>query len=162
MKADDFKKLAVVSIDSGAKLGYVDDLLFDTGQLVVSAFRIKAEGQEMVLPLSEIRSIGKDAITVPNDSVMRTTSAVSELAALPGIEQLMKLKVVDEHGNFVGQVKEIDVDAKDGKITEVSTHEGGVLGIGGKTTTIVAAAIRSIGDEVMIVTMPAKGGPEKK
>ncbi len=161
MKADEFKKLAVVSIDSGAKLGYVEDLLFNTGQLAVSAFRVKAEGQEMVLPLSEIRSIGKDAITVPNDSVMRTTSAASDLAALPGIEQLTKLKVVDEHGNFVGKVKDIDVDAKDGRIIELSTHEGGVLGIGGNTTTVAAADIRSIGDEVMIVTVHARDAEKK-
>jgi uncharacterized protein YrrD len=155
MKADGFKNLAVVSIDSGAKLGYVDDLLFDTGQLAVAGFRVKAQGQEMVLPLAEIRSIGTDAITVPNDASMRTVAAESSLAALPGIDAMSKLKVVDEGGNFVGKVKEIDVDPQSAKIIQVVAHEGGVLGMGGNTTMITGAEIRSIGNEVMIVSVPA-------
>lgn len=155
MRAEDFKKLAVVSIDSGAKLGYVDDLLFDTGNLCLAGFTVKLEGHQSLLPMSEARSIGSDAITVQNDAAMRTSSAESALAALPNVDRMHKLKVVDEAGNYIGKVKSIDVDPQDTKISQIEVHEGGVLGIGGTTTTVAAGDIRSIGDELIVVALPA-------
>jgi sporulation protein YlmC with PRC-barrel domain len=163
MKVEDFKKLAVVSIDSGAKFGYVDDLLFDTENLAVAGFHVKGDGHQSLLPMSEVHSIGSDAITVESDAAMRASSAESTLAAMPGIDRMRKLKVVDEAGNYIGRVKDIDIDAKAGKISEVETHEGGVLGIGATTVTIAAADIRSIGDEVMVIAQAAlTKAPEEK
>jgi sporulation protein YlmC with PRC-barrel domain len=163
MKVEDFKKLAVVSIDSGAKLGYVDDLLFDTENLAVAGFHVKGDGHQSLLPISEVRSIGADAITVQSDAAMRASSAESALAAMPDIDRMRKLKVVDEAGNYIGRVKDVDIEVKAGKIIEVETHEGGVLGIGGTTVTIAAADIRSIGDEVMVVAQAAlTKAPEEK
>jgi sporulation protein YlmC with PRC-barrel domain len=155
MKVDAFKQLPVVSIGTGAKLGYVDDLLFETSPLRVAALRVKAEGQQIVVPWSMVKTIGPDAIMVPDDAAAHTTSSESSLSSLPDIAAIRKLKVVDEGGTFVGTVKEMDVDPNSGAITQVEAHEGGVLGIGGKTTTIAAADIRSIGDEVLVVTTPA-------
>jgi sporulation protein YlmC with PRC-barrel domain len=60
-------------------------------------------------------------------------------------------------------VKDVDIDVKTGKIIEVETHEGGVLGIGATTVTIAATDIRSIGDEVMVVAQAAlTKAPEEK
>ena len=64
MKVEDFKKLAVVSIDSGAKFGYVDDLLFDTENLAVAGFHVKGDGHQSLLPISEVHSIGLSLIHI--------------------------------------------------------------------------------------------------
>src|SRR5947209_20241604 len=136
MKLEDFKTLAVVSIDDGAKLGYVEDLLFDTKDRRVKALRVKEDGVHALVPLSDVRSIGSDAVTVQSRAVARSAAAENELASLPGVEQLKKLKVVDEAGTYLGTVREVDVDPSDGRIARIEAHERGVLGIGGTTTTI--------------------------
>jgi len=153
MQVDAFKQLPVLSIGTGAKLGYVDDLLFDTAPLRVAALRVKAEGQQIVVPWSVVKTVGPDAIMVPDDAAAHTTSSESGLSALPDIAALRTLKVVDEGGAFVGTVKELDVDPGSGAVTQIEAHTGGVLGIGGTTTTIVAADIRSIGDEVLLTAV---------
>jgi len=155
MKADAFKQLPVMSIETGAKLGYVDNLLFDTSPLRVAALRIRAEGQQIVTPWSVVKTIGPDAIMLPDDAAAHTPSAESSLSALRDIEAMRRLKVVDEGGAFVGTIKEIDVDPVSGAVAQLETHVGGLLGMGGTTTAIAAAAIRSIGDEVLLVAVPA-------
>lgn len=156
MKAEALKQLAVVSIEQGTKLGYVDDVLFDTGRLCMAGFWVKTNAQRHLVPLSEVRAVGNDAVTVPRDEVVLSAPAASDLAGLPGLDQMAKLKVVDEAGTYIGKVSELDVDPVDYRITSVKTHEGGVLGIGGTTRSIASADIRSIGPEVMVVaTAPA-------
>lgn len=161
MKPDEFKRLAVVSIESGAKLGYVDDLLFDTSHLRVVAFRVKADGHHSLVPLSEVKSIGSDAITVAGDAAARSVQAESALDALPDVDHLHRLKVVDEAGTYLGKISSIELDPGTGSITELEAHEGGVLGIGGTTTPIAAGNVRSVGDEVIVVAAPgAEAAPE--
>lgn len=157
MKVDAFKQLPVLSIGTGAKLGYVDDLLFDTtAPLRVAALRVKAEGQHIVVPWSVVGTIGPDAVMVPDDAAAHTTSSESSLAALPDITAMRTLKVVDEGGTFIGRLKEMDVDPGSGAVTQVEAHTGGMLGLGGTTTTIGASDIHSIGDEVLLVTVVAR------
>jgi len=155
MRVDAFQQLPVLSIGTGAKLGYVDDLLFDTAPLRVAALRVKAEGQQIVVPWSVVKTVGPDAIMVPDDAAAHTTSSESSLSSLPDIDAMRKLKVVGEDGTSIGTVKELDVDQQRGVITQVEAHTGGVLGMGGTTMTIVAADIRSIGEEVLLVSAPA-------
>jgi sporulation protein YlmC with PRC-barrel domain len=156
VKTDDFKKLAVVSVSDGAKLGYIDDLLFDTGQLQVAAFCLSTEGQHAVIPIAAVQSVGADAVLVADGKVVRSLSAETALAALPGLDRMKSLKVVDERGDLVGRLTDLDVDPANGKVLDVRTHEGGVLGIGGKSATIAAADVRSVGDEVMVVAAAAR------
>jgi len=150
---DAFKQLPVVSIQTGAKLGYVDDLRFDTAPLRVAALHVQADGQAFLFPWKVVKTVGPDAIMVPDDAAAHTPSAESALASLPGIDMMRALKVVDEGGTFIGTVKELDVDPQSGVITQVEAHTGGVLGMGGTTMTIVAADIRSIGNEVLLTTV---------
>lgn len=154
MKPDEFKKLAVVSIQSGAKLGYVDDLLFDTSHLRLAGFRVKADGHHSLVPIGEVKSIGSDAVTVSDDAAARSAQAESALAALPDVDRLHQLKVVDEAGTYLGKVSSLEVDPQTGSIMGFEAHEGGVLGLGGRTTPIPAADVRSVGDEIIVVAAP--------
>ena len=151
MKAEAIKGMAVVSITDGAKLGRVDDLVFDTERRRVAALRISAEGQQAVIPMDKVQSIGSDAITVPSNEVTQWGSSQHRFAGLPRLDDLGKLKVVDEAGTLLGTVHEVDFDPQTGAITEVQVRKGGVLGIGGTTHRIAADDIASVGNEVMVV-----------
>ena len=152
MRTKELKGKAVVSLADAGKLGYVDDLLFNTSELRVMAFDMSMSGQRALLPFSEVRSFGKDAITVPSSQSTQGASSASPLLSLPRLADLTKLKVVDESGTFVGNVTDLEIDPHDGKITEVEAHRGGVLGIGGTSVTTPSSAIRSVGSEVIIIS----------
>ena len=155
MKGEDFKKLAVISLDNGAKLGYVDDLLFDTQQLQVAAFCLSTDGQHAVIPRDAVQSVGTDAVTVASGQAVRSLSAEASLSGLPGLEQMHTLKVVNDRGDLIGKIDDLEIDPASGKLLDVRTHEGGLLGIGGHSETIAASQIRSVGDEVMVVNTAA-------
>ncbi len=151
MNADTIKGRTVVSIESGAKLGHVDDLVFDTRALRLAGLCISADGQQAVIPFEDVRSIGTDAITVPGANAARWKSTDTTISTLPRLEQLKKLKVVDEAGTLLGTVHDVQIEPGDGRITELHTRKGGVLGVGGETHTITAGEITSVGDEVLVV-----------
>lgn len=153
MNIDAFKQLPVLSIESGARLGFVDDVLFDTSPLRVAALRVKQAGQQIVVPWSVVKTVGVDAIMVPDDAAAHTPSSEAGLSALRDSAALRALRVVDEGGTFIGTVKAVEVDPATGAITAVEAHTGGMLGMGGTTTAIGADEVRSIGDEVLLTTV---------
>ena len=152
MKARDLKGMAVVSLDPAAKLGYVDELFFDMTQLRLIALDTSENGERAVIPFTEVHAIGRDAVTVCGSRTTRGANLADPLTSYPHLEALSKLKVVDEAGTFLGTVTDLEFDPQDGRITQVSTHQGGVLGIGGTSLEIPAETILSLGDEVMTVT----------
>lgn len=154
MKADDIKGLAVVSISTGAKLGYIDGVLFDTANIAIGALRTSADGQEAMIPFDQIRSIGSDAVTVPTNDVAQWATGQVNTSGMLTLDEFKKLKVVDEAGTYLGTINEVDVDPTTGKVTSVQAHKGGILGIGGDTFDSTAADIVSIGPEVMVVREP--------
>ena len=162
MKGDDFKRLAVISIDDGARLGHVDDLRLDTKALKVAAICFEAEGQHSLVAFEDVRSIGNDAVTVQNRDVARSFSAETALANLPGLEQMQQLKVVDERGDYLGKVSDVEIDTATGRIVEIRTQEGGVLGIGGKRATFTADQVRSVGDDLIVVAARSSEGQEEQ
>jgi sporulation protein YlmC with PRC-barrel domain len=151
MRADKLKGMAVVSIDDGAKVGRVDDVMFDTRPPHVLALRVDSGNQPLLIPFDQVRSIGSDAVTVQSASVAVSGRAVNAADAQPSLRDLSRLKVVDESGAFLGTPRDIEITPEDGRLSGLSVHRGGVLGIGGETHTLTAADICSIGDEVMVV-----------
>ena len=151
MHADSIKGLGVVSIESGAKLGKVDDLLFDARALRLAALRISADHQEAVVPFEQVRAIGGNAVTVATDASAQWGGSGGALASLPTLGDMKKLKVVDEAGTLLGTIQHLEITPDDGAISELRVHKGGVLGIGGDTTIIPAGQITSVGDEVIVV-----------
>ncbi len=153
MNVATLKHLPIMSLASGAKLGVVDDLCFATEPLRIAALRMTTDGQFTMLPWRVIAAIGPDAVMVPNETAAPVTAAESDQAALVDLATLYALKVVDEGGTSIGTVQDVEIDPQSGVVTQVETHTGGVLGLGGTTTTIVAADIRSIGAEVLLTAV---------
>jgi len=145
----------VISLADAGRLGQIKDLIFDTTHFRVTAFVIEADRQRVLLPFDKIQNIGPDAVTVADSSVLQGISNASPLTALPRLDEIQKLKIVDEKGTYLGTVGEVDVDTRLGSIQDIEAHKGGVLGLGGTSVSIPASAIRSIGSEVMIVSPPA-------
>lgn len=154
MDAGKLKGTAVVSIADGAKLGYVEDVLFDPVGLCVGALSISAGGQRATIPFDQLKGVGSDAVTVPTSDVARWAQTDPDMAAYRTLDQMLKLKVLDQAGTLHGTVHSLDIDLTSGKIASVEAHKGGVLGMGGTTMAVPAGRVTSIGAEVVVVETP--------
>jgi len=152
MNATDLKDMTVVSLQEGTKLGRVEEPLFDLAARQLGAVQVKGEEGTFLLPFAEIQSIGADAITVSSSQVTQTPSSGGAMDALLDLRALKRLKIVDQAGTFLGTLSEVDVDPVSGQITKLVAHEGGVLGMGGTTTSIPSTAIVMVGQELLTVT----------
>src|SRR3954453_2869459 len=156
MEADQLKGMAIISVSEGSRLGRVAEGLIDTAALRVGAIRVEESGKSFVIPFELLKSIGSDAITVESSQVTQTDGGA--FGNLVGVSTFKKLKVVDEGGNFVGTVSGVDLDTTTGQLVGLTAHRGGVLGLGGTSTTLGVAQVRGVGPDVLTV---AVGGEEE-
>jgi sporulation protein YlmC with PRC-barrel domain len=153
MKASDLKGMTVVSIADGLRLGTVHELLLDADgrQLAAVVVQPGPGTSTRLIPRDAIKHVGADAITVENVQAARPKSDGHPRAPMPALGSILGLKVVDTAGSLLGTVAEMELNSDDGCITSVLVHHGGVLGVGGSTNALPAAAIRSLGPELVMV-----------
>ncbi|MGH9831423.1 MAG: PRC-barrel domain-containing protein [Blastocatellia bacterium] len=108
--AKDFKGMAVLASDTGAKLGEARDVIIHPteGRLLGVVVRA-AEGGERSLSASSF-IIGQDAVMVTTTAFRRADERSNELAGgVRAIEDLIGSKVVTEDGTLLGRVSEAHI-----------------------------------------------------
>jgi sporulation protein YlmC with PRC-barrel domain len=155
MDGEKLRGMPIVSVGEGAKLGYVDEVLFDVPALRIVALRARGDDQIFAVPYEHLRTIGEDAITVESSQVTQMVSKPGPFDGLTDLGHLKRLKVVDEAGTLLGTIERVAIDPASGRITSLTAHRGGLLGIGGTSTTIEAEAVRGVGNELVTVASPA-------
>ncbi len=151
MDASMLKGRAIVSLTEGIKVGTVAQPLFDLQLLHLVALEITGEGGVSFIPFDQVQNIGPDVITVASQRVI----AGGTSATLIELDQVMKLKVIDQAGTFLGTIAHVDIDPASGRVVRVAAHKGGVLGVGGTTAPIDPATILSIGPDLMTLATDA-------
>ena len=151
MNTEKLKGIAVVSQDEGAKLGQVDAALFDPQNLDLRALQVKGDGQTFLVPFDQVAAFGTDAVMVRSSQVTQAQAAGGALGQLVELGALKKLKVVDATGTLIGTVRDVELDDASGRAVRLMVHKGGMLGLGGDTTTLEITAVRGVGTEVITV-----------
>lgn len=142
--------VAIVSVEGAARLGRVRDVLFATDPLRVAGLRAADESGESIIPFDRVSSFGSDAVMVETPDVSEHLPQPSK--QLRSLTELQKLKVVDESGGFLGALKTLDFNPDNGHVERLVAESGGMLGMGGKATTVEAQHIRSIGSDLVTVS----------
>jgi sporulation protein YlmC with PRC-barrel domain len=151
VKAHALKDMPVVSMADGTKIGNVQDLLFETTKLRLAALLLSAGGGKSFLPFEAVRSFGNDVITVENASVTQGLEGNAAIGSLRTLKDIASLRVINAEGTWLGDVRDVEVTVQNGVVEQLSIHKGGVLGLGGTTTSVPAEAIRGIGPKVITV-----------
>jgi sporulation protein YlmC with PRC-barrel domain len=151
MRSATLRGLAIISIAEGTRLGRVDDLLIDIAERRIVALHCSDQGRRFIVPFQHVRNIGKDAITVESSQVTQIEGQGAQTPDTLRLDAFLKLKAVDESGTLVGTVSQLDIDATTGRLVSLDAHRGGVLGLGGTTTTVAAEHIRAVGPELVTV-----------
>ncbi len=152
------KDLAIISVQGATRLGRVREVLFDTDPLRVVALLAADESGESIVPFDRVGSFGSNAVMVETADVSQHSPQLSN--QLWSLADLQKLKVVDETGEYVGIVKTLDFDSDSGHVEQLVAETGGVLGRGGKRTTVEAQHVRSLGGDLL--TISSNRGPVQR
>jgi uncharacterized protein YrrD len=142
MNATKLRGMPVVSIQTAERLGEVRDILVDTSSQRLVALELKQGSSSTgeTVPVEDIYSVGKDAITLREE---RTASSLSEedpgheelRAGRPeGVVALKKLqgaKALSFSGNLLGTISDLEVDPATFEITAYELGSGGLAGLTG-------------------------------
>ena len=152
MKAEDFKGRPVVSVAEGARVGVVEDVLFNATALTIEILSVRGMAESRLLHFRDVQSVGPDAITVPTQDVVRAISDPNDpaTALLLTLHELSQRKIVDENGTMLGGVDSVSIDPADGHIVSITAGQGGIIGIGRSTATIAVADVVSVGDVIVV------------
>lgn len=107
----DIKGIAVVAIDTGSKVGTIDDFYFQPQNHGIHALQVKTGifGHRVLLA-SNITALGRDAVTIANESLLVHEQDDNELAQLPLGRSLLAYRILSENGSFIGVVGNIVID----------------------------------------------------
>jgi len=155
MDAHQLKGLAVITLAEAERVGRVEDVVFETSPLRAAGLRLRTETGDRLVAFSDIRSIGADAIITENVTSAEQNDAALNRRQLPGLEDLRKLNVVDEEGQFLGHIGRLEMDPGTGTVERIEVRKGEVLGMGGEGRTLSPDQIISVGAELITVRRAA-------
>ena len=154
-EAKDLLKKPVIANETGQQLGEVDQLLFEPGQHTLYGVVIKARdgGPSLLLQRAQIRSFGKDAITVESISATErfdTNATAQHLANTGG--HLGGLEVMTQDGEKLGKVDNVILN-DDGTVSSYQISSG-LLGMGKRDIPI--SEVVTAGADALIIPGEAK------
>ncbi len=117
-KAHDLIGLPVLTVDSGKQIGQVKDLLVDPDWNIRGIMlEVKNWFSSLrYIPWEGIVAAGEDAITIPNESVIREFEHVEECHAfLEGSRKIKGLPVITVGGHKLGVVEDVYLNQNWGK-----------------------------------------------
>jgi uncharacterized protein YrrD len=157
LKATDVVGLPVITIDSGAEIDHVSDVLYDLVNNKVTALLIDRGGwfsEAKVIDLSDIHSIGHDVVLVPTDGVVKKAGDFKEnhLAQVAkDRDYLRKTRMVTEEGEEIGKVTDVFFTLPYGDVTHFEVSEGLLEDAMEGRKIVPVANIITVGEDATIV-----------
>lgn len=155
MKVSEIIGKSVVSMSDGEKVGTVQDVIIDSGQLRATAIVLGGTPGQGYLPFETVKSIGNDAVTIETAQVIQWATQVNAATGRPTAD-LKKLPVMDASGTELGKLQDILVDIPSGQIVSLLVAGGGVFGIGAHRQEITSTHLRAIGPAFITAEIPAE------
>lgn len=154
-KWSDLQGMAAVAINTGKKVGTVDDFYFDPAHGTVYALNIKTGvfGHRALLA-NTISATGQDAITFQSEEVLLEEKSDDQLKTLPLGKSLLTYKVLSEGGTVIGTIGNILIDIGTPGTLRVAAFElaGGLRErLSGHYPTFSSSAVIRYGQDVMVI-----------
>ncbi len=151
----DLHNIAIVTIDSGKKVGTLEDFYFEPRTNSVYALYIKTGVfGHRALKASTINAIGTDAITFADENNLIEEKNDELLSTLPLGRALLTYKVLSEGGTVVGTVGNVLFDTSVPANLRVIAFElsGGIRNkLSGRYPTFSSAQVVRYGADVLVI-----------
>lgn len=155
MKASDLKGRAIVTLSDAAKVGQVDDVLFDAEYRRVLGLRVKKGHFDKAEAVSRdnVTAVGADAVTVPSPDVVNAEDRFAELSGATPLSRARGTKVITEGGDLLGTIDEIELDDQAHAVISYTLSAPLWDRIRGREPRITAAEVLRLGEgNIMIVS----------
>lgn len=158
-KSKKFIGMPVISLAEGQQLGTVKGLVVDPVQQKVAALIIEQKGwfsEQKFAPYGKVRSVGTDAITIDQGTMVEKGSSLPEILKLYKEKAaIIGYKVLVENGSQLGLVDEYFIDDLTGEIVglELSGNFFNSLIMGKSFLDI--SYVQTIGKELVVTSAEA-------
>ncbi|HLG10398.1 MAG TPA: PRC-barrel domain-containing protein [Dehalococcoidia bacterium] len=156
----DLQDLPIVSNAEAREIGRVEEVLFNPGANALFGLIVmpaEKDSPKLFIPLSGIRSIGSDAITVESLIVAEPLADNAQAQAIAEADgNRSGMSVMTESGELVGKIDKVTIQ-EDG--TVVSYHS--TTGLFGTKHDIEPSEVRSGSENMLIISDGAREGPVK-
>jgi uncharacterized protein YrrD len=146
----------VISLEQGEELERVDDILYSSDTHTVQGVLVKPKGimsNAKVILLSEIQSIGTDAVMVQTkDTVKSAKDASEEIKTVANSKHfLTQTKIVTEEGVELGSITDIFFDSQTGIVQEFEVTQGKIEDVKSGRKRIRPTDIITVGKDATLV-----------
>jgi sporulation protein YlmC with PRC-barrel domain len=127
----------VVATSTATKAGRVEGFVVRPRPGWISALRLgKVDGHGSLLGWSDLKAFGFDAVTIEGPDVIRAPADPEEERRASKALDLLGKPALDEYGNGLGKITDVDFDPATGEITAVITDReeirgAALVGVGG-------------------------------
>lgn len=153
IKWSDLKGRAVVDIISAKRVGSVEDLVLDqhTYQIVGLKFKSGLFSAAQAVPISAVKGIGEDALTLQLEDQADVASSVEPEPTsqkLPTLSHVIGNGVVTEGGKYLGQISNVHLSLQPLAITGYEMSMGSIFS---KTHTFEITSEVHYGEKLVII-----------
>jgi uncharacterized protein YrrD len=152
---EDVDGISVIALDTGAKIGEVDDLIFDLQQNRLIGILVEKAGlthPARVVPCSQVRAIGPDAVMVEGENSVIDAEKDAYINDILQKEREIKGKeVYTMEGEDLGEIVDVHFDEKTGKIEGYEVSGGIFADAYTGRSFIPAPKTLKIGKDVVLV-----------
>lgn len=152
----DLRGLAVVTINSGKKVGTLEDFSFESHTNNIRALQVKTGLlSRRVLLVTAISAIGQDAVTFPDEDQLVKEKDEAQLKTLVSGSSLLGYRVLSEGGNLVGTTGDVLLNITVPSSLRIAGFElaGGLRErISGRYSSFTTEDIIRYGDDVLVIS----------
>ena len=131
----------VLSRASAEHIGDVKHFIVDVEARQVSGITVGKGKNSAILPWARITGFGPDAVMADTDDAVVPPASDMDKAAVAGKLQMLKQRVLSDHGFLQGSVSDVEFDPDTGALIAIHT-----------TTTVISAdQLRGAGSYAVVV-----------
>lgn len=155
----------VVSVSSGEKLGTVSDGLLEPGgvRLIGLIVRHGVLGNEHVLPVTDVQTVGPDALLVRSDEHLLSASDWRKKdVAATRTSSVRGRRVVTVAGEELGHVSDFLTDEQTGAFGGLEVESTSLGGLRSRRVVIPPSSAPRLGPDAVVVEENALANPPEK
>lgn len=164
-KVSQLKGLKIVTRDTGKVVKNVEEIIFDPATNSLLALIVDPGGflsTAKVVMFNDVESVGKDAIVIANESVLKNLGDVQERVSEINSENnyLVRSKVMTESGDEIGTITDIYFDEKTGVVDGFEVSQGPAQDLRSGRVKVSLPDIVTVGKDLVIVNDSATASLE--
>ena len=157
IKYDEIVGMPVISSKEGKDLGRISKMAIDLKEGQVMGFLIEDKnGREMLLPIGNVDTYGKDVVMVASESDLRNIDDLAEMAAAIEFSgKIIRLKIITKEGENFGEIASFCFDEKSGVINHYVTSRDFLNDLMHGEGLLPQEGVRALSLDALVVTKKA-------